>query len=236
MLDVLGINQHHDAVTGTGKQAVADDYAHKLYVGMDINSDVYSDAIERKIQAQTGVKHTAKWTQCFQTNTTYLDCPIADNSDNKAMNIVVQNPSSIETSFIKIAVPNGKYDVSVFQESEFKAQPSSVACHADLDAKKNAMTSCFQHIELPYAIAPKDFALLKLEYNEDTDNTIESTDLAEGDSIGSDDNIKLTFKGADAENSVIYFEQIKKQASSVSNETFKFSLNWWPSQINYYAW
>ena len=45
MLDVLGINQHHDAVTGTGKQAVADDYAHKLYVGMDINSDVYSDAI-----------------------------------------------------------------------------------------------------------------------------------------------------------------------------------------------
>ena len=77
---------------------------------------------------------------------------------------------------------------------------------------------------------------MKLEYNEDTDNTIESTDLAEGDSIGSDDNIKLTFKGADAENSVIYFEQIKKGANSVSNETFKFSLNWWASQINYYAW
>lgn len=49
MLDVLGINQHHDAVTGTGKQAVADDYAHKLYVGMDTNSDAYSDAIERKV-------------------------------------------------------------------------------------------------------------------------------------------------------------------------------------------
>jgi len=38
MLDVLGINQHHDAVTGTGKQAVADDYAYRLYTGMDINS------------------------------------------------------------------------------------------------------------------------------------------------------------------------------------------------------
>jgi len=215
MLDVLGINQHHDAVTGTGKQAVADDYAHKLYVGMDINSDIYSDAIERKIQAQTGTQHSSKWTQCFQTNTTYLDCPIADNTDNKAMNVVVQNPSSIESSSIKIAVPNGKYDVSVFEDSEFKPQASTVACHADLDANKTAMTSCFQHIELAKAIAPKDFALLKLEYNENTDNTIAESDLAKGDSIGSDDNIKLTFKGADAENSIIYFEQIKKNANSV---------------------
>lgn len=34
MLDELGINQHHDAVSGTGKQAVADDYARRLYKGM----------------------------------------------------------------------------------------------------------------------------------------------------------------------------------------------------------
>ena len=30
MLNELGINQHHDAVTGTAKQAVADDYAFRL--------------------------------------------------------------------------------------------------------------------------------------------------------------------------------------------------------------
>lgn len=34
MLDDIGINQHHDAVTGTGKQAVANDYAWRLYRGM----------------------------------------------------------------------------------------------------------------------------------------------------------------------------------------------------------
>jgi hypothetical protein len=45
MLDVLGINQHHDAVTGTGKQAVADDYAYRLYTGMDINSEPYQQII-----------------------------------------------------------------------------------------------------------------------------------------------------------------------------------------------
>lgn len=81
-----------------------------------------------------------------------------------------------------------------------------MVCHQDLDAEKRTMTSCFQYVELPKPLAIKDFALLKLEYNETVDNTIESTDLAAGDFIGSEDTIKLTFKGADAENSEIYFE------------------------------
>jgi len=30
LLDANGINQHHDAVTGTARQAVADDYARMI--------------------------------------------------------------------------------------------------------------------------------------------------------------------------------------------------------------
>ena len=127
------------------------------------------------------------------------------------MNVVVQNPSSTESSHVKIAVPNGQYEVSVFEDSKFKSQAANTSCHSDLDAEKNPMTSCFMHVDLPKAIGPKDFALLKLEYNENVNSTIESTNLIEGDSIGSEDNIKLTFKGADAANSIIYFEQIKNQ-------------------------
>jgi hypothetical protein len=41
MLDVIGINEHHDAVTGTAKQAVANDYAHRVFVGMEKNNKVY---------------------------------------------------------------------------------------------------------------------------------------------------------------------------------------------------
>lgn len=50
------------------------------------------------------------------------------------MNVVVQNPSSIEATSVKIAVPNGNYDVSIFESTEFKPQTSQVACHSDLDA------------------------------------------------------------------------------------------------------
>jgi hypothetical protein len=42
MLDRIGIVQHHDAVTGTGKQRVADDYSHKIYTGIEINNAQYS--------------------------------------------------------------------------------------------------------------------------------------------------------------------------------------------------
>lgn len=103
---------------------------------MDINKDTYSDAVERKIEAKTGVKIAGGWTQCFQTNTTYLDCPIADNTDNQTMNVVVQNPSSMETSFLRIAVPNGRYLVSVFDKTDYESIESQVACHVDLNANK----------------------------------------------------------------------------------------------------
>ena len=31
----LAVNQHHDAVTGTEKQPVANDYAKRLYIGRE---------------------------------------------------------------------------------------------------------------------------------------------------------------------------------------------------------
>jgi len=110
MLDALGINQHHDAVTGTGKQAVADDYALKLYTGMDNNSDKYSDMISEKIESLTGLNSSMKWMQCSQTNSTYLDCPVADLPE-QTFAVAIQNPSSIENTKVRIAVPHGKYNV-----------------------------------------------------------------------------------------------------------------------------
>ena len=41
LMDAMGVNQHHDAVTGTGKQAVADEYAQRVFKAMEKNNQVY---------------------------------------------------------------------------------------------------------------------------------------------------------------------------------------------------
>jgi Alpha mannosidase middle domain len=45
MFDVMGVNQHHDAVTGTGKQAVANDYAWRIFKGMESSNIEYAALI-----------------------------------------------------------------------------------------------------------------------------------------------------------------------------------------------
>lgn len=45
MLDAMGVNVHHDAVTGTAKQFVADDYAYMLFNAIRGNNVLYSQII-----------------------------------------------------------------------------------------------------------------------------------------------------------------------------------------------
>lgn len=42
MLDAMGVNVHHDAVTGTAKQFVSDDYAYTLFNAIRGNNVLYS--------------------------------------------------------------------------------------------------------------------------------------------------------------------------------------------------
>lgn len=54
MLDAVGITQHHDAVTGTAKQAVAHDYSRIVFKGIKENSVEYSQRIREIIKRETG--------------------------------------------------------------------------------------------------------------------------------------------------------------------------------------
>jgi hypothetical protein len=41
MLEALGVYQHHDAITGTAKQYVADDYTFRMQKAVDTSSKLY---------------------------------------------------------------------------------------------------------------------------------------------------------------------------------------------------
>ena len=48
MLNAIGIMQHHDAITGTAKQAVANDYHRILTSAMNQNNKLYAELIGEK--------------------------------------------------------------------------------------------------------------------------------------------------------------------------------------------
>lgn len=77
MLDELGINQHHDAVSGTEKQAVSNDYDMRIFKAMKQNNAAYDKVLNERMKLLSGLQSTDQWRECVQTNSTYLDCPIA---------------------------------------------------------------------------------------------------------------------------------------------------------------
>ena len=116
MMDDLGINQHHDAATGTGKQHVAGDYAHRLFEGMEISNKVYSQLIAeqaRMMDTTTPDGLRSAWSQCLRTNSSYLDCPIANYTmdQNYTMYVMVHKPSAISSNSTSVLVPHGHYRV-----------------------------------------------------------------------------------------------------------------------------
>jgi len=48
LLDALGVNQHHDAITGTAKQANANDYVYLLSKAQGKSDQKFKDILEKK--------------------------------------------------------------------------------------------------------------------------------------------------------------------------------------------
>ena len=88
----MGVYQHHDAVSGTAKQAVADDYSRRLSTAMTHNlDDMVGKHLANETLRKLGIYGT-EFKVCKTHNDSIADCPWALN-DNKAGIIAVHNPS-----------------------------------------------------------------------------------------------------------------------------------------------
>jgi alpha-mannosidase len=61
MLDQLGIYQHHDAVSGTSNQRVANDYWKRMAQAIDQNQNATSDLIDYFMKKNTGMSAGSTW-------------------------------------------------------------------------------------------------------------------------------------------------------------------------------
>jgi len=145
MMDAMGIYQHHDAVSGTERQHVAYDYSYRLANATDTNEKMYSDVMLDRVASMSGImpKQLA-WQQCLKTNSTYLDCPIADYDLSQPITVAVHNPSSLDVSVAKMAVPHGKFHVEKFdyQTQEFIPAQADVHCNPDTQPDDKPVDNC----------------------------------------------------------------------------------------------
>jgi len=237
LLDQMGINQHHDAVTGTARQAVADDYAKRLYDGMEQSNTYYGNLTAEKIKQETGFQSKSGWLQCSRTNSTYMDCPIEMVHSifpmNYTMNVAMHNPSSLPMKSARMAVPHGHYDVKVFNKTSqaFEEAVASVNCYKDRRTDGKPIESCFLHVDVE--VAPFEVSLIQVKADKKQDLKVPSKPIELGDLIENDD-VEFSFAGYDKSKSLLRFNVLdKKLGADGKAEVLEFSMKYWQAYTNF---
>ncbi|XP_037479257.1 alpha-mannosidase At3g26720-like [Triticum dicoccoides] len=88
--DALALVQHHDAVTGTEKQHVADDYAKRLSIGYKKAEELVSTSLACLSESGSNSRcssPTTNFGQCPLLNITY--CPLSEKNFSQGKSLVV---------------------------------------------------------------------------------------------------------------------------------------------------
>jgi hypothetical protein len=165
MLDAMGIMQHHDAITGTAKQHVSDDYTRILYNAIDRNNIIYEEMMNDHTFKLADIK-ADRWFQCFKTNSTWLDCPLANyNAGNVTFLVNVHNPTLDYMQYQRIKVPHDKYRVFAWDETNSKWENvrSQIFCLPVKLINNITINDCELHVE--NMVYPNHFSVLMVQYD-----------------------------------------------------------------------
>ncbi|XP_063226460.1 lysosomal alpha-mannosidase-like isoform X2 [Bacillus rossius redtenbacheri] len=123
MREAMGVMQHHDAVTGTEKQAVAQDYARILHLGI-VECDIIANAAFNKLLSHSGPgaprrDDPVEFYSCMLLNVS--QCEPTEGQDSFV--VTVYNPLSQAASpYIRLPVTGKAYSVKDPDKKEQRSQ------------------------------------------------------------------------------------------------------------------
>jgi len=120
LTQAYSIAQHHDAVSGTEQQHVANDYAKRLYIGMESSEGVVSDVLGALVSGNSG--NAPVFTFCPLNNVSV--CPATSGlSQGQVIPVVIYNHLGWENNdYVRIAVPTANVEVTDDQDNVVAAQ------------------------------------------------------------------------------------------------------------------
>ncbi|CAL5361757.1 unnamed protein product [Camellia sinensis] len=126
LADALAIAQHHDAVSGTEKQHVADDYATRLSIGYKESEDLVAASLACMVEStsKSGCRSPlTKFQQCLLLNVSYCPATEIDLSLGKKLVVVVYNSLGWKRDdVVRIPVINGNVTVQDSNGTEIESQ------------------------------------------------------------------------------------------------------------------
>ncbi|KAM1163507.1 hypothetical protein PS2_022931 [Malus domestica] len=126
LADALAIAQHHDAVTGTEKQHVANDYAKRLAIGYTEAEQVVATSLAHLVESASytgSVNPTTKFQQCPLLNISY--CPASEMNFSEAKQLIVMVYNSLgwkRDDVIRIPIINEDVIVHDSEGREIESQ------------------------------------------------------------------------------------------------------------------
>ncbi|XP_052182651.1 probable alpha-mannosidase At5g13980 [Diospyros lotus] len=126
LADALAIAQHHDAVSGTEKQHVANDYAKRLSIGYKEAEELVATSIACLVEStsKSGCRSAAtKFEQCPLLNISYCPATEIDLNLGKKLVVIVYNSLGWKRDdVVRIPVINGNATVQDSSGKEIESQ------------------------------------------------------------------------------------------------------------------
>ncbi|CAJ1974897.1 unnamed protein product [Sphenostylis stenocarpa] len=249
LAEALAIAQHHDALTGTEKQHVADDYAKRLSIGYTEAEKVVAESLACLTEgaSKTGCKNPQiKFQQascdvlcsttCPLLNISYCPASEVDFSNGKNLVVVVYNPLGWKREDI-IRIPVVNENVVVLDSSGKKVQSQLVPILDDFLGSRNYHTMAYLGVSpivkpnywLAFSanVPPLGFSTYYVSYAKN-EATISDREVAGKSGNKSDtitvglENLKLTYSVKE-EKLTRYFNSRSKVEESL-DQAYKFYI------------